>query len=112
MEIITDALRGLRVNGKAPLLAAFAHDLQGIKSTVHMEVTDFQTGDLRATKPDLQTNGQHGAIPNTEECCRSRSIKNGTGLFLRKGQCHALTSIDRRPTGTSTSITRTASSRW
>jgi hypothetical protein len=33
-------------------------------------------------------------------------------LFLRKGQCHALTSIDRRPTGTSTSITRTASSRW
>src|SRR5438128_10366314 len=43
-QIIFDALCGLWVNGETPLLAAFAHDLQRIEATVHVEVSDFQAG--------------------------------------------------------------------
>src|SRR5262245_7281286 len=56
VEIITNALRGLRVNGETPLLAAFAHDLQRIEAAVHVEVSDFQARDFGTAKPDLQTN--------------------------------------------------------
>ena len=55
-EIVSNALRGLWVNGETPLLAAFAHDLQRIEATVHMEVSDFQAGDFRTAKSDLQAN--------------------------------------------------------
>src|SRR5262249_15982550 len=34
IKIVRDALCGLWVNGKTPLLAAFAHDLQGIEAAV------------------------------------------------------------------------------
>ena len=42
IEIVTNALRGLWMNGKASLLAAFAHHLQRIIAAVHMEVSDFE----------------------------------------------------------------------
>jgi hypothetical protein len=53
VEIVAYALCGLRVNCETPLLAAFAHDLQGIEAAVHVEVPDFQARDLRTAKPDL-----------------------------------------------------------
>jgi hypothetical protein len=55
IEIVTDALRGLWVNGQTPLLAAFAHDLQRIEATVHMKVPNCESGDLRAAESDLQS---------------------------------------------------------
>src|SRR5437016_14388428 len=85
-EIVTDALCGLRVNGEAPLLAAFAHDLQGIEAAVQVEVSDFQSRDLRTAKPDLQTDGQHGPVTDTEQRAGIRLIKHGPGLRLRKRQ--------------------------
>src|SRR5438309_3369667 len=46
IEIVTYALCSLWMNGKTPLLAAFAYDLQRIKSTVHVKVTDFEARDF------------------------------------------------------------------
>src|SRR5262249_17051778 len=65
VEIVTNPLRDLRVNGETPLLAAFAHHLQRIEATVHVEVTDFQTCNPCPAKPDLQSNCQDGAVTNT-----------------------------------------------
>src|SRR5438128_8127726 len=97
IEIVTNALRCLRVNGQTPLLAAFAHDLQGIESAIHVEVPDFQARDLRAAKPDLQTDGQHGAVTNTKQRTWIWLIKNGPGLRLRKRECHPLSAVHHRP---------------
>src|SRR6266516_4676669 len=71
-EIITDALSSLRVNGEAPLFATFAHDLQGIKSAVHVEVPDFQARDLRTAKPDLQTDCENSPVTDTKQRARIR----------------------------------------
>src|SRR5258706_14360807 len=57
-EIVTDALCCLWMNSKTPLLAAFAYDLQRIKSTVHVKVTDFEARDLGPSQTDLQTDCQ------------------------------------------------------
>src|SRR5262249_1548321 len=84
----------LRVNRKTSLLAAFAHHLQRIKSAVHVEVPDFQARDLRTAEPDLQTNGKNGPVTNAEQGTWIRRVENRAGLLLRKGQRHALTSID------------------
>src|SRR6266446_9064335 len=96
-EIIADALRRLGVNSQTPLLAAFAHDLQGIEAAVHVEVSDVQSGDLCAAKPDLQTNGQHGPVTNTEQRAGIRLIKNSPSLRLGERQRHPLSAVHDRP---------------
>ena len=66
IEIIADALRGLRVNRQTPLLATFADHLQGFVSAIHMEVSDFQAGDFRAAKSNLQTNRENRSVTHAE----------------------------------------------
>src|SRR5215211_7478260 len=64
VEIVLDALHDLWVNRQTPLLAALADDLQRFVSTVHVKVANFQTRDLRASKPDLQAHSKNGAVTN------------------------------------------------
>src|SRR5689334_21130408 len=94
IEIVTDALRCLRMNGETPLLAAFAQYLQAIKTTIHVEVPDFQCSNLRAAKPDLQTHGEHGPITHTKQRCGIRFIQNGPRLLLRECQRHPFSAVD------------------
>src|SRR5262245_3105306 len=46
VEIVTNALCCLWVNGQTPFLAAFAYHPQGIVATVHVEVPHFQSSNL------------------------------------------------------------------
>jgi hypothetical protein len=82
IEIITNALCCLRVNGKTPLLAAFADHLQRIEAAIHVEVPDLQAGDLRATKPNLQSDCQNCPVTHTKQCVGIRRIKNRSCLLL------------------------------
>ena len=66
-QVIFDALRRLGVNGETPLLAAFARDFQRIKAAVHVEVPDFQAGNLRTAESDLQTNSKDGPVTDTDQ---------------------------------------------
>src|SRR5215510_2100761 len=82
IEIVTDTLCGLWVNGKALLLAAFAHDLQGIEAAVDMEIPDFEARNLRTPEADLQSNSKHGTVTHTEQRIIRWCIENRSRLFL------------------------------
>src|SRR5213593_3838314 len=85
-EIVPDALCGLRMNRKRSLLAALAHDTQGIIPTIDMKVPDLQASDLRSAKPDLQPHRQNCPITQPNHFVLTRCIQNRPRLLLGKCQ--------------------------
>ena len=54
--------RGLRVDRERVAPAALADDAQRIEAAVLVQIPDLERGDLGAAQPDLQADGQDGAV--------------------------------------------------
>ena len=66
LQVISDALRCLRMNRQTPLLAALAHDFERVVPAIHVEVSDLEAAISARRNPTCNP---------TDKIARSRSPK-------------------------------------
>ena len=74
--------------------SALAHDAQGVKAPVLVEVADIERRDLRAAKSGLQANGEKSAVAQAGDGVRRRRVEKLAGLGLREGERRAFLAVD------------------